>query len=356
VTIAVVPRETLSQVRDALEDLVANTAPPYRLVIVDADYPAATRRWLAGFAETHDALVLRAGCTITPNRARNAALAWVDTEFVVFLDDNCFVRKGWLDALLQCADETGAGLVAPLYGFRASRDGAETVHAYSGNAHVEVVSGRRVVDDTPHHCGMTLDQALRELHRTRTETGEFHCLLVRTAVFEGIGWLDEGLLCMCEHLDLCMLAREAGHEIWADPAAVAMFERPIPIPWGDRMFYVFRWSEQLNEPTMARFSEKWDLDLELTTERFDSFVAYSRRLAYHLGHKFPDRVFQKLTRPALGTIDRLADRAVAGYQRRRARSRGITVAHPARWAGDPLPPRAPATSRPAQPRASARTG
>jgi hypothetical protein len=356
VTVAVVPRETVTQVQDALRDLVANTSGPYRLVIVDACYPPETRRWLDDFVRAHDALLLRADCAVTPNEARNAALAHIDTEFVAFLDDNCFVRDGWLDALVECADETGAGVVAPLYGFRASRDGEETVHVFAGRAHVEVENGRRLIDDGHSHCGMPLEPAAGELTRTRAETGELHCLLVRTEVFDDIGPFDEELLCTCEHLDLCMLARERGHEVWFEPSAVAVFERPIPVPWRDRPFYVFRWSNQQNATTLAHFSEKWDLDPDGTIERLGPFVEYSRRLAYHFMHRFPDRVLNRLGPQVVETFDRVAERAIVSYQlRRRGKSGGIGVVHAPSWRADGTAPSAGVSSRPAPPRASART-
>jgi hypothetical protein len=356
VTVAVVPRETVTQVRDALCELVANTAGPYRLVIVDACYPAATRRWLDDFARNHDALLLRADCAVTPNEARNAALACVDTEFVAFLDDNCFVRSGWLDALVDCADETGAGVVAPLYGFRTSREGEETVHVFAGRAHVEVEDGRRLIDDGHLHCGMPLARGVDELVRTPAETGEFHCLLVRTDVFDEIGPFDEELLCTCEHLDVCMLARERGHEVWFEPAAVAVFERPVPVPWRDRPFYVFRWSRQQNETTLAHFAKKWDLDTDGTVERLGPFVEYSRHLAYHFMHRFPERVLNKLGPHVVETVDRVAERAVVAYQsRRRVKSDGIQVAHSPSWLADVTLPGAGFSSRPAPRRATART-
>lgn len=41
---------------------------------------------------------------------------------------------------------------------------------------------------------------------------EFHCVLVRTAAFDSIGPLDEGLLSSREHLDLCLQVRANGGE------------------------------------------------------------------------------------------------------------------------------------------------
>ena len=52
---------------------------------------------------------------LMPNQARNLVLDLVNTEYVVFVDNDILVAPGWLDALVRCADGTGAWAVGPLY-------------------------------------------------------------------------------------------------------------------------------------------------------------------------------------------------------------------------------------------------
>ena len=171
VTVAVVPRETVSQVQASLENLIGSTRVPYRLVIVDGCYPKRTRRWLDDFARQHDATLLRSDRPLTPNEARNAVLGAVDTEYVVFLDDNCFVRDGWLERLLECArrDRRGhrrAALRLP----DGSRPERRPCTCSPVQAHVETVEGSRVVVDRHLYSGKPLDEAVAELSRTRAES------------------------------------------------------------------------------------------------------------------------------------------------------------------------------------------
>jgi hypothetical protein len=46
-------------------------------------------------------------------------------------------------------------------------------------------------------------EVLPQLQRKQTELAEFHCVLVRTEIFEQIGFLDEAMLNTKEHLDFC---------------------------------------------------------------------------------------------------------------------------------------------------------
>src|SRR5882672_847810 len=114
VTIIVVPRERFSVAPRSLRSLVTHTAPPYRLVYVDAGSPAAIRNEIAALASEHGFSVIRIDGPLSPNRARNIGLDAATGEFVVFVDNDVLFTPDWLPPLLDCAKETGAALVSPL--------------------------------------------------------------------------------------------------------------------------------------------------------------------------------------------------------------------------------------------------
>src|SRR5438876_9096997 len=74
-TIAIVPRERFSATRPSLENVLAATPEPRRLVYIDGGSPAPVARYLEDAARRHDILLLRSDCFLTPNQARNIALA-----------------------------------------------------------------------------------------------------------------------------------------------------------------------------------------------------------------------------------------------------------------------------------------
>jgi glycosyltransferase involved in cell wall biosynthesis len=334
VTVVVVPRgETPSLARAALETLAANTQSDHRLVVVtDGGYDRSTRAWVESFAAARDATLLRADSVLSPNEARNASLPFVDTEYVAFLDDNCFVREGWLDALVRCADETGAAIVAPLYGFRTGRDGKETVHVFGAEAHVDVDGERRSMVDRHHNAGRPIDDLLASASRMPTEAAEFHCMLVRTRLFEQVGPLDEGLLSTSEHLDLCMRARAAGHEVWTDPASVVVYELPLPLPRRDRSGYVLRWCEAWNRESYRRFAEQWDItDLD-GLAALGKFADDRRFVAYRTGSRQVERALSQFGGRPRRALDRIVQAWIVPREtRRRARRGGATVVRAASW-------------------------
>jgi hypothetical protein len=179
---------------------------------------------------------------------------------------------------------------------------------------------------------MPLSEAVATLTRTPTEAVEFHCMLVRTALFAELGPLDEGLLSTSEHLDLCMLARAAGHEVWAEPTAVVVYELPLPLPRADRPGYVLRWCADWNRASYRRLAEKWDItDLD-ELARVGKFADDRRFVAYRLSSRRLDHALDRLGGRPRRTLDRLAQAWVVPREtRRRKRFPGTTVVHAASW-------------------------
>ncbi len=115
VTVVVVPRERFSLARRALECLLSETTCPFKLVYVDGASPLAVRGYLEAQARSRGFRLLRSEHHLSPTEARNLGLREVaGTRYVVFIDNDVLVRAGWLEALVGCAEETGAWLVGPM--------------------------------------------------------------------------------------------------------------------------------------------------------------------------------------------------------------------------------------------------
>ena len=257
VTIAVVPRERFSFTSQALERVYAATTPP-RLLYVDGGSPRHIRQYLEGHARKHGFDLVRTDHYLSPNQARNLAARIVRTKYVVFIDNDVLVTPGWLDALVACAEETGAWAVGPLYCIGPPE--LETVHMAGGDCHVLEEAGRRRLFDRHRLVGKRWAEIRASVARARVELIEFHCMLVRMEAFERVGPLDEALLSVHEHLDLCMTIRQAGGTIYFEPAAVVTWVAPPPLAWSDMPFFLRRWSERWNRASLEYFDQKWALN------------------------------------------------------------------------------------------------
>jgi GT2 family glycosyltransferase len=257
VTVVVVPRERFSRALESLERLYEVTDTPFDLVYVDGRSPRKVRDHLRAASEEHGFTLLREERYLAPNRARNLALPHVHTPYVVFMDNDLLVTPGWLDALVDCAEETGAWAVGPLY-FEGD-PGDELIHMAGGSIEFSGEAGRRTIRTTHHHQHVRLADA-PALGRGACDYLEFHCALVRTDVFGRIGALDEGLLSSREHLDLCLRITEAGGTVWFEPASQVTYLSPPPVPLGDIPYYWLRWSDAWSRASLEHFSETYGID------------------------------------------------------------------------------------------------
>lgn len=253
-----VARERFSVAESSLRMLLDATPPPFRLVYVDAGSPPAVRRAIEELQRNHGFEILRHEGFLSPNEARNRGLQAASGRYVVFLDNDVLVSEGWLDGLVTCAEETAAGIVGPLYLHGHPSRGK--IHMAGGEARIEERDGRRVLHEKHRHSVGRVADLGPSLRREPCEAAEFHCMLVRRSLLERIGPLDEGLLSLHEHIDLCLLARQAGAAVWFEPGAVVAYVTPPPVRRGDLGYFLLRWSRDWNRRSVGHLAAKWRLD------------------------------------------------------------------------------------------------
>jgi GT2 family glycosyltransferase len=256
VTIVVVPRQRFNQTVFSLESIYAQTQLPFKLIYVDGASPPRVARYLRSQAKLKGFTLIRSRHFLSPNESRNLALARVQTKYVVFLENEVVVWPGWLEALVECAEETGAWVVGALC--LVGPPGRELVHYAGAASHVREVDGKRSFNyERPFFN--TEFKNLPQLRRTRSEMAEFHCMLVRTECFERVGKLDEQLLSFFPDKDFGLTVSEAGGETYFEPRAVVSFAAVQQVAWSDVPFFVLRWSDLWNDISLRRFCEKWRL-------------------------------------------------------------------------------------------------
>lgn len=133
----------------------------------------------------------RDGFAATCNKGAKRA---IDADILIFLNDDTIPQPGWLDPLLRASLRDGIAGNRLVYpdgriqhtGVFLRRDPDGTLTAY--NRHTEARSG-----PVPAVTGA--------------------CLAIRRDIFDDLAGFDEGFVNGYEDVDLCLRARQAGHEI-----------------------------------------------------------------------------------------------------------------------------------------------
>lgn len=260
-TVVVVPRERESVAIASLRSIYEHTKQPFDLVYVDCLLPRKIRKEILKLLDSHGDKYIRAKDYTYPNQARNLGIAEAKGDYIAFLDNDVFVEPGWLEELIRCAEETGAGVVGPLYLEGDRRN--PLVHCAGGTIdYVENPDKTRTIITCQHELGTPLAD-MPELSREPTELIEFHCVLISRSCLDAIGGrLDEQLLTTREHVDLCLLAKQAGFDVYLEPKSQVGYGNKEKMTLGDLRFFQFRWAEQATLDTIARFESKWDVKLD----------------------------------------------------------------------------------------------
>ena len=278
VTIVVVQRERFSFTRQALESLYEFTTPPFQLVYVDGGSPPDIKQYLERESQKRNFHLIRKEQYLAPNVARNLGLEHVQTPYVVFIDNDVVVTKGWLDRLIQCAEEEQAWIVGPVYCIGKPED--QIIHMAGGDARIHVRNNKRVFSEKHRFANKPLASVRPNLSREPVELVEFHCLFARTEIFNTLGPLDEQLKGTREHIDLCLQVQEAGGSIFFEPQSLITYVPPPPFKWADIKFYLVRWSSEWTLPTLHHFYKKWDLAETQDMDRLvEKWLTPHRRLA-----------------------------------------------------------------------------
>ena len=307
-TVIVTQRERFGMTEESLESLFAHT-PRADVIYVDGNSPPRIRDLLAREAKARGFTLIREDRFLTPNQARNLGVAATETEYVAFVDNDVLYTEGWLDRLVECADETGAEVVAPLtcQGLPAH---TEIHHAGGDYAEGGDMAGffegdpelGRAFDEVMHGHAEKVSAWEGRLQRQETGMCEFHCVLARRDVFDRIGPLDEKMLSTKEHIDFSMSVKKAGGRVVFEPASVVTYVFPCrarPLNPEDWPFFALRWSDSYGRRSLEHFIAKWNLKTKPDYVRSKQGIYAMRRLQ---GILIP--MMRRM--PVIGRNDRLA--------------------------------------------------
>jgi len=254
--LAIVPRQRWSLALDSLNATLAETPEGTGLVYVDGGSPTDIADALRSRVDEYGGIYIRVDCVLSPNEARNLAIAECDREYVIIHDNDVFPRDGWAEKLVRCADETGAAMVAPtvLHGPTTKTD---EIHIAGGEVHI---TEDRVMDrNTRNYSHTKMADLPVKLERGPTSQIEFHSCLIRNEYLEKIGPLDEEIFSMADHEDVTMAIDAAGGTLFYEPESVIVYVLMAVVDKREWGYWQLRWSNEWNARSFDRFCAKWDL-------------------------------------------------------------------------------------------------
>lgn len=193
----------LKYLKPCIESVRRQTDWPYQLIVVDSgDDP--TLEWLR---EQPDIKTLRSDARLTYAQATNLGLKESKGKYVLLLNNDTIVSKGWLSSMMVEAIKPGVGAVGPL---------SNCDRGWSHNEPI-VVNGRNL-----EKMGTLEDLAdlLPEIERFSHPKAVverfwvvFYAVLMPREVVDKVGLLDETFKNGVEDYDYCKRIRKAGYKI-----------------------------------------------------------------------------------------------------------------------------------------------
>ncbi len=302
VTVVVTQRERFALSERSLNALYETADVPFELIYIDGRSPPPVKAMLERQAAERGFRLIRKEEYLPPNMARNLALPHIHTDYVLFLDNDVVFERGWLSALILCADETGADLVTPLVCI-GDPDQPEKMR-------VHFAGGTITIDERDDSRWMTDDHILENkpyqtvrgtLARSRSDSVEFHAALARMHLFEKIGRLDEDLRATSEHLDISLLVAKHGGEVWCEPRAVVTYIVGKPLDRDELPFFCLRWSDPWAVHSEVSFFRKWNfawdprlLEGFVRNHRARGFAPLLRSLQPKIGWRLSQAVYRTI--------------------------------------------------------------
>ncbi|OOY35526.1 glycosyltransferase family 2 protein [Solemya velum gill symbiont] len=263
VSIIVSPRERFTSIIVSLQSLFATIPADIPVIVVEGCSPESVCEQLKELQEQRPFEWIRTDYFITPQEARNIGFDMVQTELVVFTDNDIHYQTGWLEALISNREQYDSDLVAPLICIGPPE--ASIIHHAGGRLVIKKEKGSKPHVTERHRL---MDRPIAELSDimapNENEIVEFHCFLARSDYIRRVGPMDERLITR-EQIDFGLRSKIAGCKVTFEKSAVVTYMAKVPFEEVDLPYMVFRWSDELATRSLQAFTGTWEIETE--TER-----------------------------------------------------------------------------------------
>ncbi len=231
----------------SLEALYSGCTLPFQLVVVDGATPEPYRREMKSVLDgrpnvefvTHPGYLL-------PNKARRLGTEKATGDLILYLENDCLIRPGAVEALVALAADYPAGVAVPWLWEKTAR------HHDSSAVKVE-----RLPDGTL-RLHAEKEPLKLEGGRRPVEFFEHHCFLITRPALAILGTGDEELNTR-EAIEISVAAWSAKIPVILEPAAQVEFHAPPPVCADERDFFDYRWDPKRADESHERVSSRWKI-------------------------------------------------------------------------------------------------
>ena len=301
-----------------LDSLAASTPGPHQVILIDNGSEAPTRQLLEAYAAEHPGRVrvIRNPENLGFIKAANQGLRASTNPFVCLLNNDTVVTDGWLDEMIHVADrDSRIGLVNPssnTLGYTPPQATLEGVRRYATSLTAQRGQVRRMA------------------------MGVGFCLLIRRAVLDAIGLLDERYgMGNFEDADLSKRALAAGYRCVQALGAYVYHEEKASFKHQTHWKRAFRENQQAFYAKWGRpLRILWDLPAHSMGQEWTALMLRLLDAGHWLTYPHPAEDLPTLVRDHAG-VNCLQGQAPLWYvlKRRKKPVDLIVTANPrlARW-------------------------
>lgn len=272
VSIVVVPRDKFSATDQCLDALITHTPEVYELIVVLGGAPEKAKRRLTARFQPKARFIFR-DSFLNPPQARNIGLRECSTNLAVLIDNDVFVRAGWLAPLLECQRETNAAMVVPVV-----LETENTIHTAGNDLYVTYENGAAYAHKELRFHGMTFKEG-SNMKRSLTDYGELHCQLVDVKTALDLGVYDENIQEVGE-CDSGLTWAKVGRAMYFEPKSVVFYAFHYPVKTEDIRFFAWRWDMRQILKSYRYFERKWNMDITEYGIFREFLLRFNRKLGF----------------------------------------------------------------------------
>ena len=267
-TIVVSPRERYSSLIYSLKSLFASVDASVPIIVVDAGSPKSVRQDIEKLKLTRPFKHIKLDYPLMPNEARNIGARHVETEYIIFTDNDIEYTSNWLEELEKSAIQYKTDAVAPLTLIGPS-DKKKIHHAggiiikNKNNNQLQIKEIHRFADQYLIDC----EDKLRNSDMIFHDVAEFHCVLMRRSAYDAIGGLDERLITQ-EQIDVGLRFKELGLRMSFNRKSIITYRAYDSFTLEDLQYHFFRWSDRLAKNSVEAFNQSWNTNQNVKKIRF----------------------------------------------------------------------------------------